>query len=316
MSRKSSTLLLPSRELDTCLKHRLAFKPLINWRITLKHLTLTAFTIASVTAAAGVIAASSPVSDKIISEQREKLAASTNGKGFGPQAPRDIDDISGSNPISFSQAPDFSQMNLCNIHMHDGAEHKGGDFTTYRGNGDGQGFGTGFSYDGELSDSELEPFSGTVGASEHGELQPGDTIEVHYVYTTAEITPGPTLEACLSEATQNPQLRVETQVMVLVNDGDANSFEDLAEVQEVDGFYQAINLPEDTGEAVHYIGSTTGPAYNVKGSPLQVTWSVRPEVSKVDIESLGAWFEENPFDEASAHGSRNLVTNPDLLSDS
>ena len=63
-----------------------------------------------------------------------------------------------------------------------------------------------------------------------------------------------------------------------------------------------------------YAGSTTGPGYNEKGSPFQVTWSVRPNVVKLSIISVAAWLEENPFDEEHAHGVRNLVTNPDLLS--
>ena len=34
---------------------------------------------------------------------------------------------------------------------------------------------------------------------EHGNLEPGDTIEVHYVHSTAQVEPGPTLGACLSD---------------------------------------------------------------------------------------------------------------------
>jgi len=84
-------------------------------------------------------------------------------------------------------------MNLCNIHMHDGAEHKGGDFSKYRGNGDGKGFGTGFVYSGTLSDAELADDGLDVGAGKHAALEPGGTIEVHYVHSTAQVTPGPTL---------------------------------------------------------------------------------------------------------------------------
>ncbi|MCI5212751.1 MAG: hypothetical protein D3910_29060, partial [Candidatus Electrothrix sp. ATG2] len=54
-----------------------------------------------------------PVSDKVIAEQRNNLAKNTEGKGFGPQSPRDIDSASGSNKIAFSSAPAYSQMNLC-----------------------------------------------------------------------------------------------------------------------------------------------------------------------------------------------------------
>ena len=205
-------------------------------------------------------------------------------------------------------------MNLCNIHFHENAEHKGGEFTTYAGNGDGEGYGTGFKYDGELTEAELAPYGETVGAGEHGDLVPGDTIELHYVHTTAQITPGATLGSCLSDSIMNPQLRVEAQVFVLVNDDSAADFVELMKHEVVDGFHQAVNIPTDMGEPVQYAGSTTGPSYNEKGSPLQVTWSVRPKVMKVSISSVDAWLKDNAFDEDHAHGVRNLVINPDLLS--
>ena len=44
-----------------------------------------------------------------------------------------------------------------------------------------------------------------------------------------------------------------------------------------------------------------------------MTWSVRPEVVKVDIASVGAWLADNRFGETYAHGVRNLVVNPALL---
>lgn len=66
------------------------------------------------------------MTDTFIAKQREKLAENTNGKGFGPQSPRDIDAVLGSNQRVFNVAPPSSQMNLCNIHFHKNAEHKGG----------------------------------------------------------------------------------------------------------------------------------------------------------------------------------------------
>lgn len=254
------------------------------------------------------------VSDDVIAEQREQLAINTEGQGFGPQSPRDIDSMEGSNTIMFSEAPAYSQMNLCNIHFHKNAEHSGGQFTTYAGNGDGKGYQTGYKYSGELTDAEVAPIDYDVCPSDHGGLHPGDTIEVHYVHSSAQIMPGPTLGACLSDSIGNPQLRVETQVFVLVNDDSAHDFGMLAEHGEVEGYQQAINLPNNTGTPVQYTGSTTGPSYNEKGSPFQVSWSVRPEVAKLSIASVGAWCEGNVFDEDHAHGVRNLVTNPDLLS--
>ncbi len=244
------------------------------------------------------------VSDGVIGQQRETLARNTEGKGFGPQSPRDIESTSGSNNIVFSSAPAYSRMNLCSIHFHKHAEHKGGEFTKYAGNGDGRGYNTGYQYAGDLTTSELAPVEGEACPSEHGSLKPGDTIEVHYVHSTAQVSPGPTLGSCLDESIKNPQLRVETQVYVLVNDEEAGDFEELAEHGKKNGFYQAMNIPDATGAGVEYAGSTTGPDYNEKGSPFQVTWNVRPEVAKVDVESVGAWCEDNGFDEDHAHGVR------------
>lgn len=254
------------------------------------------------------------VADHVISEQRAALAENTKDKGFGPQSPRDIDMIAGSNSRFFNTAPPSTEMNLCNIHFHKNAEHKGGEFAQYAGNGDGHGFQSGYKYSGELSAAELKPVAIEVCPSKHGSLATGDTIEVHYVHSTAQINPGPTLGACLSDAIKNPQLRVETQVFVLVNDKNALDFANLSQHQEVEGLYQAVNIPSNTGTPIQYAGSTTGPDYNEKGSPFQVTWSVRPNVAKVNIESVGEWCKGNTFNEDHGHGVRNLVTNPDLLS--
>ncbi|WP_370979505.1 delta-class carbonic anhydrase [Agaribacterium sp. ZY112] len=254
------------------------------------------------------------VSDKIISEQRAKLAANTKGKGFGPQAPRNIDSISGENTRLFGTAPTYTEMNLCNIHFHKNAEHQGGEFSTYAGNGDGHGFQSGYVYSGTLSASELTPSKNDICPSDHGSLSSGDTIEVHYVHSSAQIKPGPTLGSCLNDAIKNPQLRVETQVYVLVNDKNALDFTQLTKYGQQNGLYQALNIPSNTGSPVQYAGSTTGPGYNEKGSPFQVTWSVRPKVAKVNIDTVGKWCEANIFEEDHAHGVRNLVVNPDLLS--
>ena len=254
------------------------------------------------------------IDDNYIKKQRENLAKNTEGKGFGPQSPRDIRTLNGKNAITFENAPAYSQMNLCNIHFHKNAEHAGGEFTKYAGNGDGHGYETGFVYAGKLSKKELNSIGHGVCPSDHTALYPGDTIEVHYVHTSAQINPGPTLGACLSDAIKNPQLRVEAQVYVLVNDEKAGDFVALTKHGKKGGVHQALNIPNDTGTPVVYTGSTTGPSYNEAGSPFQVTWSVRPEVAKVDIKSVEAWCKNNIFDEDHAHGVRNLVTNPSLLS--
>ena len=152
-------------------------------------------------------------------------------------------------------------------------------------------------------------------SGKHGALNVGDTIEVHYVHSTAQVEPGETLGACLSDSIKNPQLRVETQVYVLVNDKNALNFNDLTKIGVKDGYHQALNIPSNTGTPVQYAGSTTGPSYNEKASPFQVSWSVRPKVAKVDINTVGAWCKDNVFKEDHAHGVRNLVENQKLLSE-
>lgn len=252
------------------------------------------------------------VSDHVIAEQRDMLAKNTKGKGFGPQSPRDIDSSAGNNGRLFDAAPPYTEMNLCNIHFHKNAEHKGGEFTRYAGNGNGHGYQSGYKYSGNLSAAELKP--ATACPSEHSRLSSGDTIEVHYVYSTAQVQPGPTLGSCLSDSIKNPQLRVETQIFVLVNDKNALSFDKLTKYGVKNGLYQASNIPGNTGTPLQYAGSTTGPGYDEKGSPFQVTWSVRPKVAKVNIRTVGDWCKGNVFKENHGHGVRNLVTNPELLS--
>jgi hypothetical protein len=249
-----------------------------------------------------------------VSEQRSNLASNTVNKGFGPQSPRDLDSRSGSNSIHFNKSPSYQNMNLCNIHFHKNAEHKGGEFTQYAGDGDLKGKDTGYKYNGTLSNAEMKQVDYKVCDGLYGSLNSGDTIELHYVHSTAPVQPGPTLGACLSDANMNPQLRVETQVFVLVNDDSAYDLNTLTKHQVVNGKHQAVNIPANYGTPIQYTGSTTGPGFNEVASPLQVSWSVRPQVAKLDIDSVKQWCGGNVYDENQAHGVRNLVTNPDLLS--
>jgi hypothetical protein len=274
-------------------------------------LTLIAVTTASVALARDV---HPQAGADAIAAQNAALEKNTDGKGFGPQSPRDLQMKKGANARVFSSAPAYGQMNLCNIHFHKNAEHKGGEFTTFAGAGDGHGYETGFKYSGKLSAQEAKPLEAEVCKGKHGGLQAGDTVELHYVHSSAQVTPGPTLNACLSETDINPQLRVEAQVFVLVNDSRAANFAGFTQVGKVNGYHQAVNIPKNTGKPIEYAGSTTGPSYNEKGSPLQVSWSVRPRVIKVSAESVGQWCKDNVFKEDHAHGVRNLVVNEKLLS--
>jgi len=254
------------------------------------------------------------VSDQTIAKQRAMLEIKTDTKGFGPQSPRDLGSAKGTNERIFGEAPAYTDMNLCNIHMHKNAEHKGGEFTKYAGNGTGTGYQSGFVYSGKLSSSETKKINKDICPNPHGGLYPGDTIEVHYVHSTGQAQPGHTLGACLGDSITNIQARVETQVFVLVNDKSALDFGELTKHAVKNGKHQALNIPNNTGTPIKYAGSTTGPSYNEKGSPFQVSWSVRPQVAKVDIETVGKWCQGNAFKEDHAHGVRNLVTNPKLLS--
>jgi len=238
--------------------------------------------------------------------------------GFGPQTPRDIDSKHGENSGVFTMAPDYREMNLCNIHFHKNAEHKAKAFSIYAGDGE-HGYDSGYQcgISKELSKAELAPTKSAICKSEHGELKPGDTIEVHWVHTSCDIKPGKGLGSCLSDACKNPDLRVETQVFTLVNDSSALDFNSLDyDGNMVNGLHQAKSIPGNTGKPVEFLGSTTGPSYSEQTcSPMQVTWSVRPQCAKVDINSVGKWCEDNAFEEDHAHGVRKLVTSSKLLSE-
>lgn len=231
-------------------------------------------------------------------------------QGFGPQTPRDISNHAGSNTTAVSFAPDAAALNLCNIHTHTNAEHKGPGFSVFAGEGEHGGFKC--NEGATLSEADLkEP----EGEAYHG-VKPGDTIEVHWVYSSCDIKPGKGLGSCLSETCSNPQLRVEAQTFLVVNDPTALNFLDF----DLDGTrradrYQPKALPEGTGDPVVFIGSTTGPSYTQETcSPFQVTWSVRPTCARLDINSLNAWAEQgNAFEEDHSHGVRQLVTAPELL---
>jgi len=284
-------------------------------------LSLTLFTVLALAGcgngtADSAVGNENEVSDAVIAEQRAKLAESIVGQDVGAQSPRDINDSTGLNTKATTTAPASSQMNLCDIHFHKSAEHKGGEFTTYAGNGNGEGYGSGYKYSGTLTSAELTSY--TI-ENEHNPLHSGDTIEVHYVYTSNTGNRlGHGLGTCL-EGGANPLLRVEAEVYVLVNDENALDFTKINKIDDANiSRAQASQIPDvNATTAVQYEGSTTGPGYNETFSPYQVTWSVRPHVEKVNIKTVQEWLEgegASIFEEEHAHGVRNLVINQELLS--
>lgn len=230
-------------------------------------------------------------------------------KDAGPQTPRDISNGYGLNGVTFDMAPPSTEMNLCNIHSHTQAEHKGPGFNLAVNDGTA---GFACNETRTLTQDELKAAPGAYKG-----VMPGDTIEVHWVHTTCDATPGEGLGACVPEGCTDPLLRVETQVFLMVNDDNALDFMDLAyQGNKVNGLHQPRSLPKSTGLPVQFLGSTTGPSYTEQVcSPAQVTWSVRPQCEKLDINSLHKWAEsDNVFNETKSHGIRELVTSPELLS--
>lgn len=230
--------------------------------------------------------------------------------GMGPQTPRDISSASGLNTEAFPLAPPPSEMHLCNIHTHTNAEHKGPGFSMFVGSADDGGYACNGTPN--LSEAELAPAPGAY----HG-VKPGDTIEVHWVHTSCETMPGEGLGACVPEACSAPLLRVEAQVFLVVNDPEALDFTTMTYGGNVvEGRHQAKGIPSTTGAPVLFRGSTTGPSYDqVNCSPARVTWNVRPQCAKLDINSLHRWAGQgNVFNETHSHGVRQLVTAPELLS--
>ena len=248
------------------------------------------------------------------SEPAKKASSAASGDlcvTMGPQTPRDIASKAGLNTTTFAVAPASTKMNLCNIHTHTNAEHKGPGFSVFVNDSDHGGYACNDS--GKLTADELAPYAG----SDFGYVKPGNTIEVHWVHTSCDATPGEGLGACVPESCKSPTLRVETQVFLVVNDRNAADFMSYAyQGNKAGGLHQPRSLPTGTGTPVQFLGSTTGPSYTQSVcSPAQVTWSVRPQCQKLDIASLDAWAESgNVFKEKKSHGVRQLVTAPELLS--
>ncbi|MCH9693438.1 MAG: cadmium carbonic anhydrase [Gammaproteobacteria bacterium] len=259
-----------------------------------------------------LVACSGKETEVEVSEAADSAIAAAGGLCLdaGPQTPRDISSVLGLNTVSFEMAPPAAELNLCNIHTHTNAEHKGPGFSVFVNDTDAGGYACNETAD--LTDAELAPLDGAFKGA-----KPGDTIEVHWVHSSCPVTPGEGLGSCLTESCTDPLLRVEAQTFLVVNDRSAADFTDFGYGNTVlSGFHQAKAIPTGTGDPVEFRGSTTGPSYNQSNcSPFKVTWSVRPMCMKVDMASLHLWAESgNVFNEKKSHGVRQLVTAPELLS--
>ena len=223
----------------------------------------------------------------------------TSCERVSPQSPRDITNPAGTNPVRFSKALlPITQMRLCDIHFHKPAEHKiPATIPTSP---------AGFVCAAKAAPSAPPQAAGEAGHAGCQGVQAGDTIEVHWVYTTCNVDPAPTLNSCFSANCINPQIRAEAQVFRLVSTGQGQDW-------QASGYSQ---YPPPAGSrTVEYLGSTTGDAYDdQKCSPFQVLFKVRPNCLPLTLASLNRWCDDNPYDEDHPHGVRKLVTNPALLS--
>lgn len=231
-------------------------------------------------------------------EEPEKVPPTCDG--IGPQSPRDVDQSAGSNPVVFGVAPPPEEMRLCDVHFHKYAEHKSAAYSLPAGDEGEYGWACNQSPpaangDGHHDEAEESAESGCGG------IAPGDTVEVHNVFTSCLVEPAPGLGSCFSRECTNPSLRVEARVWYL-GEGDGRDDIDLNEL------WGAI-------DPVEYLGSTTGHAYDNEAtcSPFQVTWNVSRRCEQLDIAVLDSWCDDNPFGEKKAHGARQLVRKPEQL---
>ena len=223
----------------------------------------------------------------------------------GPQAPRDITKLTGSNAVSFGVAPPAAQMKLCDIHFHRNAEHRAIGYSKLAGDGDHKGYVCDGAKESETHKHAKHTGSGCAG------IAAGDTIEVHWVFTTCDVKPAPTLGSCFTETCKSPQLRVEARVFKLTEDGSGADFASFADYSSGNVKLPAASRP------VQYIGSTTGSGYNDGTcSPFHVTWNVTSACQPLEIASINKWCgkSKNAFAEDHAHGVRRLVTDQALLS--
>ncbi len=266
-------------------------------------------------AALAAIAVSAPVAAKESGGDKPMCSVA------GPQSPRDVTAKAGVNPTKFSLAPEAGAMQLCNIHFHKNAEHKAKGYAKLTGEGDHQGYvcspaekdHKGKQHDGHgkgkahgKADVHGKAVEGGCGG-----IADGDTIEVHWVFTSClTAKPGKGLGSCVPAGCGNPQLRVEARTFLLKK-GASLDFMKLTALKNND---LVSLLPAK--ERVQYTGSTTGPSYtNEHCSPYQVSWSVDQTCHSLDLASVNKWCASgNVFGEDHAHGVRKLVTDPKFLS--
>jgi hypothetical protein len=135
---------------------------------------------------------------------------------------------------------------------------------------------------------------GEAGAPVCHEVENGDKVEFHWVYTSCT-PPTPSIEGLANCTCEGMVLRVYAQAYLVTDSGG--------------------DVAQPTGSLVHYAGSTTGTSFdNENCSPAKVNWSVNREILPLRKSALAAWCDTNPWPhEDHPHHSRDLVTAPKWL---
>ena len=229
---------------------------------------------------------------------------------MGPQTPRDIADPAGLNTEMFPLAPAASELNLCNLHTHTNAEHKGPGFSVFVSDAEDGGYACNETAD--LTPAELEPAEGAYGGVNPGRHDRGP-LGPHLVRRGSGRRARLVRPREPARARSSAWRRRYSSSSTIRKRSTSRRWSYGGNM--AGGLHQAMMIPSTTGEPVLFRGSTTGPSYDQSTcSPVRVTWNVRPQCAKLDIGSLHRWAASgNVFEETHSHGVRQLVTAPELL---
>lgn len=263
----------------------------------------------------------------------------------GPQAPKDLTTATlntAAHGTRNPQAPIFThdQMNhmtVVNVHFHLGAEHKSDNYNDEQFTEDYDAsnpvggpygvtdhparpgfYGSGYSPSGRKDrDAVPAPCKG---------MKVGDTIEVHWVHSSAGVRQPDDGDYQLLEdglgsavngrALRNPQVHVEAVVYQILPDGDAGiTFTPVGSLRET-------HWPDEPSadEYIRYVGSSTGMSYtgNEEGptqtcSPYLINWGVDLRLHKVSSTTMQEFcsllLAEGLVKDVLVHGSRRILHN-------
>jgi hypothetical protein len=229
----------------------------------------------------------------------------------GTQSPADVSEgalASGASILPTNAIlRNVSLMTLANVHYHSPAEHRSqGEFSTP--NASESGFACDDASDATGTARVVATNGDDVSDARYAfsfcqDVAVGDTIELHWVYSTGAARTGVSDGLSGAFATQNnPYVVVRAQVFKITN----NPSDDVADLL----VSWNTTLVSD---AVRYVGSTTGDKYdNVdRCSPFLVIWHVDRECHRVSARSLDEMcrvMKDNGLsDDLKAHAARQLV---------